>query len=112
MQSSTLHNLTNFSLPQFIYIKEVEGSFEFFISDVALTRKQEYCYKIKMKRIIANNFQFHTKAHKNTTFEHLTSIGWLKSILTPELKAFLLLYGFNIPTVEDYVKKNTLFTLS
>lgn len=95
-----------------IYIKEKDGVYEFFETTryQGLTRKEAHLYLIYMKPSGGNSYQFHVKLHEYGKFHHTIYISGVKNQLPDKLKTSLLLYGFTIPSPEEYIN-GTRFTL-
>lgn len=96
--------MQNKTYPRNVYIKEVDGKFEFIESEHSLTRKSEFLFKFRLYRTVDNLYQIWAKPHKHGKFDHIYSkLAW-NTELTNEVKTFLLLYGFHIPTYEEYAR--------
>lgn len=90
------------NLPDYIYIKETNGKYEFFESKYALTRKSDHPYMYRLQRWDGNVYKFYAKPHLNGQFFSIEYAAGMTRILTKEFKTFLILYGFTLPNPEDY----------
>lgn len=93
-----------------VYIKEKDGVYEFFESDVGLDRKEAHPFLIRMKPSGGNSYQFHIKLHYYGIFRNINYLPGVKNLLPDKLKTSLLLYGFTVPSEEEYMN-GTRFTL-
>lgn len=89
------------NLPNHIYIKETNGKYEFFDYGASLTRKQHHSYKFYLKRTWDNAYVLFAKDHAHGQFYIIDYEPGLKRTLTKEFKAYLILYGFNLPDEEN-----------
>lgn len=90
------------NLPDYIYIKETNGKYEFFESRYALTRKADHPYMYRLQKWSSNAYKFYAKSHKHGQFSSIEYASRMNRILTNEFKTFLILYGFTLPNPEDY----------
>lgn len=92
-------------MPPHIYIKEKDGAYEFFETTAyqGLTRKEAHPYLIYLKPGIGESYQFHVKAHEHGQFHHMNYTLGIERLLVDKLKTSLLLYGFTIPSPEEYM---------